>query len=442
MHTIGLDIGTTSICAVKTDADSGEVKLSRTRANNAAIDGTAEFEKLQDADVIAETVRELLAEAGGGAAIGLTGQMHGILYTDANGNAVSPLYTWQDRRGDEPYKDGLTYAEYLSRESGLKSAAGFGMTTHFYNTVNGLVPPNAAALCTIADYAGMKLTGAKRPVLHPSNADSLGLFDAGTGKFWREDSAPKVADGFPLLGETADGIPVSAAIGDNQASFIGSVRDMERAVLVNVGTGSQVSLKVTRGDAPKGLEARPCVGGGFLLVGAALCGGRSFALLERFFRDTAQLGGKGGDSFYPYIDKWLEANQTLPKDAPVFSNKFCGTRENPRERGTVTNLGIHNFTPGHFIAGILRGIAEELFSLYAQTGAKRDFLAGAGNGIRKNRALARLLEELFGLPLHIPAHTEEAAFGAGLFALTAAGRRKTLGEAQQMIQYERSRHNV
>ena len=31
--------------------------------------------------------------------IGVTGQMHGILYVDADGNAVSPLYTWQDARG-------------------------------------------------------------------------------------------------------------------------------------------------------------------------------------------------------------------------------------------------------------------------------------------------------------------------------------------------------
>ena len=28
--------------------------------------------------------------------IGLTGQMHGIVYLDRNGKSVSPLYTWQD----------------------------------------------------------------------------------------------------------------------------------------------------------------------------------------------------------------------------------------------------------------------------------------------------------------------------------------------------------
>ena len=29
--------------------------------------------------------------------------MHGILYVDADGNAVSPLYTWQDARGSLPH---------------------------------------------------------------------------------------------------------------------------------------------------------------------------------------------------------------------------------------------------------------------------------------------------------------------------------------------------
>ena len=43
--------------------------------------------------------------------------MHGILYADENGAAVSPLYTWQDERGNLEYKDGATYAEYLNSKA-------------------------------------------------------------------------------------------------------------------------------------------------------------------------------------------------------------------------------------------------------------------------------------------------------------------------------------
>ena len=43
------------------------------------------------------------------------------------------------------------------------------------------------------------------------------------------------------------GTPVCVACGDNQASFLGSVGDLAGSVLVNVGTGGQVSVHV--GDA-------------------------------------------------------------------------------------------------------------------------------------------------------------------------------------------------
>ena len=104
MRYIGLDIGTSKICALLCD---GNGKLIRVLAEkNAYLDSPHRYEKIQDPDRIVRTCRELLSELAdrneeiGG--IGITGQMHGILYLDRDGKAVSPLYTWEDRRGDEP----------------------------------------------------------------------------------------------------------------------------------------------------------------------------------------------------------------------------------------------------------------------------------------------------------------------------------------------------
>ncbi len=44
------------------------------------------------------------------------------------------------------------------------------------------------------------------------------------------------------------------------------------------------------------------------------------------------------------------------------------------------------------------------------------YLAGCGNGLRRNPTLCKVIEDRFGLPLRIPAHREEAAFGAALCA--------------------------
>jgi sedoheptulokinase len=41
---------------------------------------------------------------------------------------------------------------------------------------------------------------------------------------------------------------------------------------------------------------------------------------------------------------------------------------------------------------------------------------GAGNGLRKNPALRRALEGLFGMPLVVPPYGEEAACGAAKIA--------------------------
>ena len=60
-------------------------------------------------------------------------------------------------------------------------------------------------------------------------------------------------------------------------------------------------------------------------------------------------------------------------------------------------------------------------------------IAGSGNAIRKSPVLKAYLEEKLGLPLNIPAHREEAAFGAALFAAVASGKYQSLSAAQEKL---------
>ena len=71
---------------------------------------------------------------------------------------------------------------------------------------------------------------------------------------------PAVADGFVSAGCYHD-IPVSVAIGDNQASVIGSVADLEHSLLVNVGTGSLISATTDRPPNDSSLDCRPLTSG-------------------------------------------------------------------------------------------------------------------------------------------------------------------------------------
>ena len=404
MNAIGLDLGTTTLSALVLDGESGKVLCARSVPHQGGLEPDVPGGRLQDpvkiGDMALALAGQLAAEWGNIGAVGLTGQMHGIVYLDPRGRAVSPLYTWQDGRGGLPL-DGGTWAQALSQASGYPMATGFGLTTHYWLAKNRLTPPGAASLATLADYVGLRLTGRTRPLMHVSNAASLGLFDLDAGDWDRAALDRAGLDGAllpPATGQCAllgrwEGIPVACAIGDNQASFIGGVRDMENGLLVNMGTGGQVS---------------------------ALAGCSAPSLYEAMNRAAL-----------PALDL---------ADLWQVDTRFCGARRQPHLRGSFQGVGADNFDAAHLLGGALLGMARELRDLYGEmlaAGAPAaGQMVGSGNALRRNPALRLAFERTFQLPMVIPAHLEEAAFGAALFALTASGLAPTLAQAQRLIAYQ------
>lgn len=429
MKTLGLDIGTTTISAVV--AEGAEVLSSVTLKNDTFLPTKNLWERIQDpcqiCRVALQAVEALLKQHPDTCRIGIAGQMHGIVYLDRQGKPVSPLYTWQDGRGNLPFREELTYAQYLSQLTGHKLSTGFGTVTHFYNLQNKLVPASATVLCTIQDYIAMVLCGNTMPFTEATDAASLGLFHVMEGCY--DDAAlqkagisrsflPSLASN-PCIGRYQGRIPVFAAIGDNQASFIGATGGDVGCMLVNVGTGGQFSVFSREFLSCPGLETRPFPGGGYLIVGSSLCGGRAYALLEAFIRGTLEsIAGIKTDICYSAMEKLLESAEkpeNLPRTIPLFQ----GTREDPTLRGSITNLDPGNFTVRHLIWSFLEGMAKELhglYLLYEAHGGKAAKLIGSGNGLRKNTHLRRCFAEAFQQPLLICAQEEEAAAGAAFYA--------------------------
>ena len=418
------------------------------------------------------------------AAIGLTGQMHGIVYTDCAGRPLSPLYTWQDQRGE-------TVREQILGKTGISVPGGYGFATHYYNMIHGLVPKGAVSLCTIMDLFGMHLTGNSRPLMHSSNAASLGFFHPGRNHYLKEsmeslfgkaevsatggsgassfipdfseeireighyhrnpdisscrDSQVSVScHGIPVTNNCDDikitsscrSIPVTCAIGDNQAGVLASVGTAPGTPLVNFGTGGQVSLLTTRYSELPGIETRPFLPGLYLMAGSSLCGGRAYAILERFFRSYAAAAGAPEKPQYAAAAGAPEkpqyelmnalAEKALQEETSLsVSPLFCGTREDPSVRGSVTGISENNFTPGALILGTLRGMADELYGYYSKMTSsqpdriKPDRVVGSGNGLRKNPVLQKLVAERFGAPLELSPFEEEAACGAAISAAMA-----------------------
>ncbi len=411
MKIIGIDLGTTSICGVLVDADSGEVDRVENRASDAFIKSENVWEKIQDTEKYVSIATDILNSLIDGAAediaaVGVTGQMHGIVYVNAEGMAVSPLYTWQDGRGGLPYRDS-TYAEHLG------SFSGYGNVTDFYNRVNALVPTGAVTYATVHDYLVMRLTGSTVPYIHASDAASFGLYNAAEKRFDYPYSA-LITDGFEIAGRYR-GIPVSVAIGDNQASVLSTLASDED-LLINVGTGSQVSVISDKPVIAGNVETRPYFDGKYLVVGSALCGGRAYSLLKNFYQTLFEKAGIEGIDIYSLMSEFVKG-----KDKPTLSvdTRFDGTRSDPSLRGSITNLGVSNFTPEDFTAGVLYGIIEELKEMYDSFGLTRRGIVASGNGIRKNCYLKYAAQNAFGSKVKIPVYTEEAAIGAALYALKA-----------------------
>ena len=439
MCILGIDIGTTTISAVVVSLKNGESLKSITLQNDAFIDTNIKGERIQDAGNIERKVVALvdnLIEEYPIKTIGVTGQMHGILYYDKNGKAISPLYTWQDGRALEVLDSGKNSVEEIYDLTGYTVPSGYGLATHYYNLKKGLVPIEAVGLCTIGDYVVGALTGII-PKMHASNGASLGLFDLKINRF-DENVLKKVGINpkfLPPVTSSArvagihNGIPVSVAIGDNQASFIGSVSDVDNGILINVGTGSQVSAVSKYKEDLKACELRPLLGDKYLVVGSALCGGRAYALLEKFFSSFAKTLGVEGEQYEVMAKLALSATEAL-----TVKTTFSGTRKDPSIKGSIVGIDEDNFNPASLTLGFIHGIVDELYGFTVDMD-KKSLLVGSGNGVKKNEILSAYASNKFGAQMKMPKYNEEASVGACLFAGVSSGLFSSLSKAGSLIKY-------
>ena len=428
MKAIGIDIGTTTVCGVVLDTENRRVVEARTLPNSGFLPSQP-WEKIQDAQALVKTAaglaEELVQKYPDVSRIGLTGQMHGIVYLDDEGRAVSPLYTWEDSSGDQILPDGQSMTARLKEQYHAPAATGYGCITYLYHVRMGKVPEAAVTFCTVMDYLGMSLTGRKRPLVHVSNAAGLGLFLPETLSFMTDvlekeggDASflPEVTKEVASLGMFR-GIPVTTALGDHQAAFLGSVGFDEDVWSVNVGTSGQISVLSKRYYSIPGIDVRPYLNGYYLLTGAALCGGRSYAILEQFFRRYVIAAGYPDQPQYGVLAA-LAADADEDAGGLMVETTFSGTREDPEKTGSVTQIREQNFTPANLVRGFLQGVVNELYAFHQKICEGTDIgdvrLIASGNACRKNPALRKLFSGTFGSELIQAEFTEEAASGAAI----------------------------
>jgi sedoheptulokinase len=409
MHALGLDIGTTSIKASVYDLENWEAVESLQETTGRLPDDDP-YAYTQDPDLIWDAVVRMLSRLRTPYdMIGVTGQVHGILYYDAYGNAVSPLYTWLDRRALRPVAGG-TYQDVLFEKTGMNIACGYGMLTHFTLHSRAGVPQQAAGFTGILEYITSKL--APDADLGSSDASvcaSYGGFDPVENRFDRrlvgvlsqtgELVYPKAAAPFSIAGSTDTGIPVSYAVGDNQAGFFAAVRRPESEALISIGTSGQLSVYSQSSDIPDTMELRPYFGLGYLHVGATLTAGKAYEEIKELAKDVLILAGvEHVDDNKIYEMMRNAAGGCIGQDRLFMRTTFNGTRSDPDRMGTIDHIGIGDLRLGSLAAAAVKGAVKELY-LYAQClGALFDPIAriiGVGNSLLHNGLYTDVLESVF-----------------------------------------------
>jgi sugar (pentulose or hexulose) kinase len=454
---LALDLGTTSIAAAAA-AEDGSLVAHVQEPNDSAIAGLPTGYAEQDPRRIEQIACQVLRRLADALpdkphCLGITGQMHGGLAFDANRRPLTNLITWQDRRANLPdsqqqgsYLDGVlrNCSNAALFSAGSRPAAGFlGVTLFVLARQDKSCIARGSHVACVTDWIAAVLT--EGPIAtDPGNAQSLGVFDL-EHRTWSDELLaachvqralmPEVRESGAVLGGLSAaiayrtglpaGLPVCNAIGDNQAAVLGSVPAGQPAIQINVGTGGQINWPVSHFTRLEGMETRYLPVGRLMLVGPGLSGGDAYAWVNRTAaRWLAAFGiERSSDEIYARMNE--SAANLSDEQELVCEPVFRGTRWKPTARGEFHGVTFDNFSLGHVVQSVLRGIAQGMYTFYEAAGESSpqhlDRIIGSGNGLRKNPLLVREISRRFARPVWFPTHTQEAAYGAALLAGASTG---------------------
>jgi sedoheptulokinase len=433
----GIDLGTTNLDLILLDLEKYCIaERYSAPVRRIASDNPYAFE--QDAAGIVSSVKELLCGVKAPlASVGITGQVHGIVYTDEALTPLSPLYNWLDRRGAEPWK-GATPQAVLEEKTGFRLPAGYGLLTHYANRLFGRIPKGARRVMGITELVTGSLTGAPLSQTDDSILATFGGWEPAAGyrkALLAEALSPEcpafleAAPHFSLAGNLAGGlcaggsVPVAYPVGDNQAGFFGALPRPGEACLISIGTSGQISFFSKTTVCPPGMELRPYLGRGYLQVGATLAAGKSYEVLAALVGEIIRASGKQIEDEAVFT-LMKQAARSVGTTSLVFDAALNGARRDTAKRGAIRGISLDNLNLGGLVLSAVDGIVRELADFTGQSGVSFEgvkYIAVTGSAPRKNELFREALERQFNREIRITPSDTGAGFGAAVISAVAAG---------------------
>jgi xylulokinase len=394
-------------------------------------------------DAVVVSIRVVLEKAGISgeqiAAIGLTGQMHGLVLLDEAGNVLRPAILWNDQRTqsqcDEIHQ--IIGKERFIKITGNVALTGFTAPKILWVKENEPdVYAKARHVLLPKDYIRFKLTGEYAM----DKADGAGtvLFDL-KSRDWSDEllSAlgiprawmPKTFEGPEftgyVTGEAAsltglkEGTPVSAGGGDQAAQAVGVGAVEPGIVGLTVGTSGVVFATTPSAlIEPEGRLHAFChaVPGMWHFMGVMLSAGGSLL----WYRDTLA----PTTSF----DDLVKEAESIPagSEGLQFLPYLTGERTpypDPLARGAFIGLTLRH-SRAHMTRAVLEGVAfglKDSFTLIQKAGLGEITQVRGSGGGTKGALWRQILASALRAELVTVNTTEGAAYGAALLAGVGAG---------------------
>ncbi|WP_185974584.1 xylulokinase [Deinococcus detaillensis] len=439
---LGLDLGTSGVKVVALSA-AGEVMAQALRPYP-LLTPQAGWTEQRPGDWAAATLEALgdvSAQLKGAGhtplALGLSGQMHGAVFLDAEGDVIRPAPLWNDQRTGAAVAEieaAIPRAELIAR-TGNRAVSGFQLPKLLW--LRSAEPQNFARVRRVLlpkDYLGFLLTGQART--EPSDASGIGALNL-TTKTWDKDvlNALKLdADLFPevveswavvgqLLPEMASatglpaGLPIIAGGGDNAAAGVALGLSSGRPELGSVSLGTSGVLFAPLAEPtpdPLGrVHSFAHADGGYNLLGVTL----SAAGALQWFRDKLA----PETPFQTLLD---EAAGIQSAEGVTFLPFLSGERSphmNPDLRASFSGLSLSHGRP-QMVRALLEGTAFALADTYdvMRPLSGLTTLLATGGGARSAFWLG-LVAGALGLEVQQTAREPGAAEGAAMLAMPAAG---------------------
>ena len=440
---LGLDLGTSSAKALLLGEDGCATSESSASYHvRSPHPGWAETFPGDWWDAVVEATKNAVGRCGARVtALGLSGQMHGVVLADDGGNPLRSAVLWADARSVEQLVAYRRLDEDARRRLANPPAVGMaGPSLLWLRDHESDVYASARWALQPKDWLRLRLTG--EVAAEPSDASATLLYDL---EYDRWDYPVVEALGLrpgllaPLLA-SADvagaltreaagrlglraGLPVAAGAADTAAAMLGCGLLRPGSVQLTVGTGGQIvapksnpepdphgRTHLFRAAAPNLWYSMAAIqNAGLALEWARRVLGASWE--EVYDEAFAVPPGAGGVVFLPYL-----SGERTPRFDPV-------------ARGAWTGLGLDHGR-GHLLRAALEGVAfalREGLEALEEAGTPVPELRLAGGGTA-SEPWRRLLADVLGRPLWLvpdAVASVASARGAALLAGVASGDYRT-----------------